>query len=34
MKNRMNRELSAKEKSSTPSKDIVGDILGKKLTIV
>jgi hypothetical protein len=31
MKNRISRDMSLKEKSSTPSKDVLNDIFGMKL---
>lgn len=34
MKNRLTRELSQKEKSATPNKDIVSDAIGRKLAQV
>lgn len=33
MKNRLTRELSQKEKSATPNKDIVSDAIGRKLQV-
>lgn len=33
MKNRLTRELSLKEKSATPNKDIITDAIGRKLQV-
>lgn len=33
MKNRLTRELSQKEKSATPNKDIISDAIGRKLQV-